>query len=351
MAARPSWIDLEPGLVGTRRELARLYRRAAARPARTLGITLLITAAVVGRSARKLHAYDSRIVFRVTEGELDATTAPPPNRRLQAYVKTVVFSNARLVALMRAHKLRPLALKKDPAQAAEDMREDIGVGVWRNYFLDARGMFDPARSARLSISYADKDPQLAFDVVRDLGQLVQESEGSARVAEAERAAALAAEGLKAARDDLTQAQVQIAAKELALSTAAPEDRVARQVELVNLRAGLLSLEARQERLASARAQLDLRANIERHQLGLQFELVDGGRPAPIQHPHPFRLGLLLFLILLPLVGIAVGAFNSRVYDLEDVRRLGIEPLGQLPAFPGDDVGALEARLRRDHGVK
>jgi hypothetical protein len=345
-----SWIDQELGLVGAGREIRRLARRAAARPVRTLGITLLITLAVVGRNARKVQAYPSRIVFRVTEGELDATTAPPPNRQLKSYVKTAIFSNGRLIELMRARKLRAAALKKDPAQAAEDMREDIGVEVWRNYFLDARGMFDPARSARLAIVYADKDPQLAYDVVRDLGALIQQSEGSTRVAEAEQAAEQITGMVAAAREELTRAQVKIAEKELALTHAKPDVAVGLTVELTDLRQAILSLEARVERLSSAKSELALRADIERHQLGLQFELVDSGRPARIVHPHPIRLGLIVFLLVLPLVGIAIGAFNSRVYDLDDVRRLGIEPLGQVPSFPGDEVGTLESRLRRDHGV-
>jgi hypothetical protein len=39
----------------------------------------------------------------------------------------------------------------------------------------------------------------------------------------------------------------------------------------------------------------------------------------------------------------LGAFDSRVHDLDDVERLSIPVLGHLPGFPGDHVGSLQSR--------
>jgi hypothetical protein len=42
-----------------------------------------------------------------------------------------------------------------------------------------------------------------------------------------------------------------------------------------------------------------------------------------------KLGFLAFALGLPFAGLAVGAFDKRVRDVEDLRRLGISVLGQL----------------------
>ncbi len=82
----------------------------------------------------------------------------------------------------------------------------------------------------------------------------------------------------------------------------------------------------------------------------------GGRwvmiePARIAPAGPSRrallgwLGLCAFLLALPFCGIGVGAFDAHVYDLDDVRRLGVATLGALRDFDGDNAGALDSRLR------
>jgi hypothetical protein len=46
---------------------------------------------------------------------------------------------------------------------------------------------------------------------------------------------------------------------------------------------------------------------------------------------------------------AIGAFDPRVRDLEDVRRLGFAGLGSLAAFAGDGFGSM--KLRRKAAMK
>lgn len=57
------------------------------------------------------------------------------------------------------------------------------------------------------------------------------------------------------------------------------------------------------------------------------------------------LALCVFVVALPLCAIAVGAFDPHVYDLDDVRRLGLPALGAIRPFAGDNAGALVARSR------
>jgi capsular polysaccharide biosynthesis protein len=81
--------------------------------------------------------------------------------------------------------------------------------------------------------------------------------------------------------------------------------------------------------------------------GLDLVIEIAGEKRPTRPPSR---GLMIS-ILLVIVGIGsllgsallIGAFDSRVHDVEDVERLGLPVLGHVPGFPGDRVGSLEAR--------
>lgn len=59
------------------------------------------------------------------------------------------------------------------------------------------------------------------------------------------------------------------------------------------------------------------------------------------------VGAVAFVLALPLCGLGVGAFDRRIYELDDVRRLGMPTLGAVRSFDGDNTGALVSRLARD----
>ena len=82
-------------------------------------------------------------------------------------------------------------------------------------------------------------------------------------------------------------------------------------------------------------------------------MVDPPRRAHLGISKPrelITLGCIAFVFVLPLAGIAVGAFDARVRAAEDVRRLGLVVMGHVPPFDGAGVGSLDARLTRDHRV-
>jgi hypothetical protein len=67
-------------------------------------------------------------------------------------------------------------------------------------------------------------------------------------------------------------------------------------------------------------------------MGLVFQIIDDGRVPARGLTRPMKLlmlGWAVLLLLLPLCAIAVGAFDRRVRNLDDVRRLGLLPLGHL----------------------
>ena len=92
------------------------------------------------------------------------------------------------------------------------------------------------------------------------------------------------------------------------------------------------------------------AHPPRHVLALHLTLAQAaGRDAPLFERLTLVLlaGVAAFLIALPLCALGVAAFDPRVYDLDDVRRLGMATLGAIRGFPGDNAGALVARLGHD----
>ena len=85
-------------------------------------------------------------------------------------------------------------------------------------------------------------------------------------------------------------------------------------------------------------------------MGLRFELIDPGRAPRVLLTHAGYLavvGVVVFFFLFPIVTIGVGAFDIRVYDEDDIRRLGIAYFGSIPRSPGGQMGALIVRLKAD----
>jgi hypothetical protein len=339
-----SWAEDEAQAADDRAEVRRLFRRAAARPVLTLGLTLFLVGGLVGWRARKPPENTSRVVMRVTEGSVKGEVAPAPNKDIRAYINDVAFSNRRLLAIMESFSLSPGRRKKDPIAAVQDFREEIQIEVWRNYFL---GLADAGerRTARVAIAYTDSERERAVGVAQALGQLVIESARSSRVSQLDNAAheialtrAALEEELKALNAELVRAQLEARRK------GTPDAAVA-----------LVEAQRQRQRVAGELADVDKRraavglaAALEQNQLGLDFNVVDDGRlPPRPRHAWPMLVlfGLIMFVLILPIGAISVAALDSRVDLPDDVRRLGLQPLGHIGPFPGDDVATLRARER------
>ena len=99
----------------------------------------------------------------------------------------------------------------------------------------------------------------------------------------------------------------------------------------------------------ARLLTDFRPDPRQRARVVRWELVDRGHVAPAWPGRALLLllvGALAFLVALPLCAAGVGAFDPRVYDLDDVQRLGVSTLGAVRRFDGDNAGALAVRLSR-----
>ena len=348
---RRDWVGDETDGDGMWAELKRLGRRARRRWLRTLVYTLLCAALVVGAAARKPRSYASRVAFRVTESEMEAATTPRTNGRLRDYVATVVFSNSRLMAVIKEHDLYHALMQRDPSLAVESMRDDIDVEVWRNYFALPRTADDPARSARLAITFHSNDAQKAYDTVRELGKLVAESEQRSRVVQAEEALKLADDQVETTHKLVQQRRRDVIQKQLERDRArTPAQALQLLVEQRILEKALPRAEKLLAQVEARREQLYMRAQLEKHALGLKWEMIDPGRIEPKGMSKRVLLtwlGAIAFVLALPLCAIGVGAFDPRVYDLGDVQRLGLPTVGAVRHFDGDNAGALVDRLDGD----
>ncbi len=401
--AEREWSRSEPGWLEFRQQLSRLRRRAIARPLRVSLFTVLAVVMVVARQGLKRETFDASVTFRVAE----RSGSPDPEEghyqtkaRLREYVADGVLTKARCLGLIQRLGLYPKVLAVDYGSAIDAFREDITIKVFQNYFLkeDWQATGKP-RSARVTIKFSYSDPQTALKVARSIGELVGQHEAEVRsdlakvaanraralsaafrqrvdVLQRERAhkrldlAGSAGQGhldlellservrkLKAAFEDnpesfvarqkLKDAQAQQRALRERLSAGGESIYVARlRVDLGRLNAEIAKLQLALERAGSNQTENELRAALERQQLLMRFEPVDWGRDPTPELSRRWRLSILgavLFFALWPVIGIGVGAFDSRIHDLDDVRQLKLEPLGQVPPFPGDDLGALDDR--------
>jgi uncharacterized protein involved in exopolysaccharide biosynthesis len=349
-----SWIDAERSNTGdVRRELRRLARRSVARPFRTLLLALLCTAAVVGVRARKNRSYESCAVIRAVESDLDAATAPRPARELRLYVLEVAFSNQRLLDVITTFNIYQKQMQRDPLFAVESFRDDLEVEVWRNYFLETRQLGEAGRSARIAISYRHSDPTMARDVTAALANLLVQEAALSRTREAEAGMAQARANADAMRTELLDRNNRLRRAERQLQSALGPERARLALERNDQLKQIATLETRLKALVAEETERGLRVRMEESNLGLRFEVVDAprkARPGLSKARELTLLGCILFLFILPLAGIAVGAFDARVHTAEDLRRLGLVVMGHVPPFDGAAVGSLDARLARDHRV-
>jgi hypothetical protein len=251
--------------------------------------------AVAVATFERERAFTSRVLFRAVETDLDAASAPRPNRQLRRHIERVVFSRAHLLPILRARGLYTSLLARDPELAVAAMRNQIEVEVWRND-LGTRTAGEAPPSAHIAVSFRAADPLLADAVAGDLAILMVDELSASRLQEAEATA-------RQARRELDQLSI-----------------AGRPIALVG------EMRAREQALAA----LDLRARLESSRLGLRFQVVDGGRPTSATRPRsPRGLGLLAFLALVPITALVMGALDRRIYDLSDLERLGLSAIGAL----------------------
>jgi len=349
---RADWFEAERDVHSWRRELLRLKRRARARLPTTLLSAALVTAAAVWFVAHRHPPAESRILIRVTEGQILRQDKPLTTGDLAAYLYDSAFTNQNLAKIIDKYDLYPLARARGESVAVETMKWYVDVEVYRNYFLLARAYNDPVRSVRVAVKYQNEDPELSLVVARDLAELVIQTESQRRSGESGDLAALAGTALDRASEALERRQLDLADRQRALASARKrhddDEAAALQVEISRLGKEINVNTDAVRKARESKRRADLNFAMDQRGMGLVFQIVDERPPPPPPDPREVAiqmamLSLVCFLFFLPLCAVGIGAFDQRLHDREDIQRLGLPVVGHVPPFAGHRLGSMKAR--------
>lgn len=323
------WEDLEPDFGAISAEVRRLYGRALKRWL----LVLLVSAAIAGvltfRASRKAHTYESTVVLSVTEGDLSDDAVAHTSANFQDYIFYGVFTDNTLKGLLEKHEFRPDLQKTNPQYAIEQFRDLIDINVYKNEFTVPRYTDSPPRSARVAISARSPDPDEALLLARDLGDLVIARDTEIRRANFDSQMRFANDTIsltKSEIDRLTREYEFAAEMESAIEgprkaqyTVRAEGAARSMFDAYNrLDEQLVERDTLKRTIAADSASLEL-----------QYERVDWGIAQRLENKKLVlvKVALFSFLALLPLVALAIGAFDPRVYDERDIKRIGLKGLG------------------------
>ncbi len=337
------WFGNEPGWGEFVIEVRRLARRNRAHPWPLLAIVLVTT--LVGLWQGYVHkpSYEARISLRLTENDVVAGAAPRPVSELRSWVADVALSDGHLIKVIERYRLYPQLRARGLDQALDALRDDLEVEVWRNEFLDNEESGLLGRAARVALSFRQPDPDLAFSVVSDLAAATVDEQRRMRRAQVAYTAMGLEPAIEAARAQLAALRsaphrIETRALVLAPSVLATASKESDEIDYWEKRVS--ELDRQQEE-----AKLRLRA--ETLNLGLQSDIIDTVQPRRRAYRLRYTtIGALLGLVCgLLLGGVTIKAFDRRIYDPDDLRRLGYAVCGALPSYPGDGVGSMKSRLR------
>jgi hypothetical protein len=307
-----TWFDDELPMSGALRQAGALFLAGLARKGTLLASAAVFTGALAGAVVWMKYSYAPEYTLRIVEPDRAPTGQPSPPRQLADYVQKTVFTSEPLLAVMGRHDLYPSLARRNPRAALESFREDIDVSVHENYFLEERPVGAAPRSALVSVSYRSADPELAVDVTRELGELIVQRTQGMRENEAKRAADLAEERVRAARNALAVRRSELASMQAELDRGgkdAPEHRIA----YIGLLGSLPALESKQDERERREASLALEAALERRGVGTRFEVVDDAQlPQDVGAKSQRALAAsATFVLGFPLLAIAIGAFAPK----------------------------------------
>ncbi|WP_428261899.1 hypothetical protein [Haliangium sp.] len=348
------WLTDEPAIFGVIvAELQRFKSRMKYRPLPALLLATLMTAGAVIQFARKPPEYTARVILRISEGALsDYRGSVLPQRELKEYIYSFALPDRLLLEeIIEKHELFQEEMElRGATMALDELRDGISIDVYHNFFHQSRDLDSTPRSLRMAINYTHVDAEFAYKMAVLLSDLVVAVESKKRLDEVRFASQNAHEVLAAAEAEYNQREEQISAAMTALADAELDgDGVAAamaRVEIASLAEAQLRVARELENLRAETSRIDFSRGLEERQMGLVFEYAGQVRPVAKPPPGPIMLsllGLVCFCIFVPVCAIGIGTVDSRVQDLEDVRRLGMPVLGHIPAFEGDSVGSLRRR--------
>jgi hypothetical protein len=327
MDSATNWADDEPVLSETAtRVTTRLLQRSRRSWPLWFGIVFTVCLFSAVQKIRHPPIVPAEVVIRLVEGSIENARKPLSTRMIQAKIFDLAFTRPNLLELLHRHRAAFPRLKTDPIAAIDDLLGEVVVVVSQNDFVQYRDPNDPPRSVKITVRFKNIDSQLALAVARELADLVVKAEVGEERRELELQAAATSEAKDQGADVL---------RSLLGDRTEPSDGT-QPSDGPGKPSGILSSVNRRIAEAAkkdANNQLLLRAVDEKQ--ALHLELVDSGR-APVRKKglaaaQGVLMGFPLFLLV---AALAAGAFDPRVLDDEDLRALGISPLGHARAREG-----------------
>lgn len=332
-------------------ELQRIRRRTRVRPWPVLALAVLVTGVLAFKIITRKQTFHAEVVLALREGSLGTGAqfrTGLPLGELREYTASVLLSDHQLEKLIERRNLHRLRKTLGMKWAIAELRDQIQLEVWRNTYV----YYDPENphrdpSVRLGITVTDEDPDRAFSLARDLAAIVIEGVRERRYSYASGVARQLAVAHETLSDRLTSLELELNQVLVAFTKARREgkDGVAQALNLRLTEIDEQKQEVEKSLSLIATSQELFADRIAAAGLDLVVEIVGEKRPE-----RPPSRGLLVSIAVViigigALVGsaIVIGAFDSRVHDVEDVERLGLPVLGHVPGFPGSDVGSLAAR--------
>jgi hypothetical protein len=340
-----AWYESEESTrLGMIIEVQRIRRRMRARPGPVFAISFLLAVVVTYKLATRPVLVESEVVLALSQGELSEHSSALPVDELRQYVTNVLLPDNKLADLIERKNLSPSRHLTGMQFAINSLREQFEIDIWKNTFE----MGDDAdRSARIGITVVDSDPDRGYELARDLASVVISSAQDQRLQMTKLLASRVADlrdSTASRLQDLTREETE---KELAIVKARGEGKLA-LAQAINLQLAQLQHEQNSaiktlSEIATSRDSLADRLTAAG--LDVSVTVVDEHRGQLPEHREFIIAMIAVVVALAALLGTALvmGAFDSRVHDSDDVARLGLEVLGHLPGFPGDEVGSLEAR--------
>jgi len=242
---------------------------------------------------------------------------------------------------MKKHHISRALLARDRVKAIDEFREEIEIEVTRNYFIFERTQYNERRSAQVAVTMTGSDPERTQAILGEIGASIVDDQAKARAGALARARELYAGQLELAqaRRRTLETRAEALWREAAHDPAARAQIGAVQTEMRGVLDQIAALERRADEVAFSAA-------ADEKDLGTNLVLFDDSLETlapPLGGLGLVRLAALVFLSVLLVSVVVVGAFDDRVYAPEDLTTRGLPVLGALPRFPGDDVGSLGTR--------
>lgn len=347
--AVPDWIETEEPLIrGAIIELQRMARRARTRIPLILLITSVITAAFVWKSSKKQVLHEASITLALNEHSLSRRETFLPVLDLRNYVVNVLMSGPKLMEIIEARNWYPLRKKMGTEYALAELMDQTDVQVSRNFFLYQDESNAP-RSARIDITVVDVDPKQAYAVADAVANVIASSTQERRQA----AAAGIANEVKAVQAAFNDKIASLQHRDIVLAAAISRAEIIRDLPaLAHLRVEKLTGGDEVKRLREQMSASALSGSLESlseqiSAAGQEVEVSRVREDRPSANPARGMLlvasAVVVFIMMGIVMAILLGAFDTRIHDADDLRRLGLPIIGHFPAFPGDHVGALKSR--------